>query len=153
MTVAESHASDFVAWHQDFVIKGNNGEAQEKNGSLDFLAANLKDVLFTIGFSHLGIFKLAAEPSEAGSESIRRLTASMYCEQMSFKAFVGGESLVTASSSAAPAGNGAGSTAAATPEAVLVGTEEPPMVVVSGARGPVLTEDIPERFTRIRRTL
>jgi phage tail-like protein len=158
VTVAESHAGDFVAWHQDFVINGNNGDAHEKNGTLDFLAPNLKDILFTIGFSHLGIFKLAAAPSQAGSESIRRLTASMYCEQMSFKTFVGAESFAAGTSPAAAAAGGSDSssgavTGGAAPATVFVGDEEPPLVVVSGANGPLLTQDIPDRFTRIRRTM
>jgi len=35
---------------------------------------------------------------------------------------------------------------------VFVGDQKPPLVVVSGANGPLVTQDIPDRFTRIRRT-
>ena len=37
-------------WHEDFVIKGNNGEDKEKGGTLEYLTADLKDVLFTLTF-------------------------------------------------------------------------------------------------------
>jgi len=30
ITLAESHADDFYRWHENFVIKGNNGETEEK---------------------------------------------------------------------------------------------------------------------------
>lgn len=84
ITFPESHADLFYKWHEDFVIKGNNGDAAEKSGSLDYLTPNLQEVLFTLTFSHLGIFKLTPEKVEAGSEQIRRLKAEMYCEEIKF---------------------------------------------------------------------
>lgn len=85
VTLPESAAQSFFDWHQDFVINGNNGSESEKNGMLEYLNPNLAEALFTITFQHLGIFKLAAEKVEAGSENIRRVKAEMYCEQMTFK--------------------------------------------------------------------
>jgi len=84
ITFPESHSKAFYQWHEDFVIKGNNGDDKEKGGTLEFLTPNLQEVLFTITFSHLGIFKLTPEKVESGSESIRRLKAEMYCEDMKF---------------------------------------------------------------------
>ncbi len=84
VTLAESHAQEFYDWHQDFVIKGNNGDDKERNGALEYLTPNLKDVLFTLTFKHLGIFKLCPEKVEAGGEAIRRVCAEMYCEGMGF---------------------------------------------------------------------
>jgi phage tail-like protein len=83
ITMAESHAQDFYNWHEDFVIRGNNGDGQEKSGSLEFLSSDLA-TLFTLKFSNLGIFKIGSESNVAGSESIRRVRAEMYCEQISF---------------------------------------------------------------------
>jgi len=82
VTFPESHGDMFYKWAEDFIVRGNNGDAAEKNGSLDFLTPNLKDSLFTINFHHLGIFKLTPEKVESGSENIRRLKAEMYCEDM-----------------------------------------------------------------------
>jgi len=84
VTLAESHSQEFSAWHESFVIKGQNGQDAEKGGTLDFLTPDLQTVLFTLTFSNLGIFKLTPEKVEAGSEQIRRLKAEMYCEDIKF---------------------------------------------------------------------
>jgi hypothetical protein len=84
VTLPESQAQSFFDWHEEFVIKGNNGAEEEKDGKLEYLAPNLADVLFTIEFHNLGIFKLAPEKGEAGSDQIQHVTAEMYCEQMMF---------------------------------------------------------------------
>jgi hypothetical protein len=47
------------------------------------LAPNLGDVLFTLDFHNLGIFKLASETVEAGDQ-VPRVRAEMYCQQMTF---------------------------------------------------------------------
>jgi phage tail-like protein len=85
ITCAESHADQLYAWHEDFVIKGNNGQDKEKGGTLEYLSADLKTVLFTLTVSGLGIFKLTPEKVESGSENIRRVKGEMYCEQITFK--------------------------------------------------------------------
>jgi phage tail-like protein len=85
VTLAESHAKEFYDWHEDFVIKGNNGDDKERGGTLTYLTPDLKTELFTITFEHLGIFKLTPEKVEAGSENIRRVKAEMYCEDMKFE--------------------------------------------------------------------
>ena len=84
ITLAESHAKEFFDWHEDFVIKGNNGQDKEKGGSLEFLTPNLSETLFTITFENLGIFKLTPEKVESGSENLRRIKAELYCEDMKF---------------------------------------------------------------------
>jgi phage tail-like protein len=85
ITFPESHSDEFYKWHEDFVIKGNNGDEKEKTGTLRYLTPNLQETLFTLTFKHLGIFKLTPEKVEAGSENIRRLKAELYCEEMSFE--------------------------------------------------------------------
>jgi phage tail-like protein len=84
VTLAAAHAEDFYDWLEDFVIKGNNTEDKEKNGSLEYLSPNLGTVLFSLTFRHLGIFKLSEEKAEAGSEAVRRVRAEMYCEEIVF---------------------------------------------------------------------
>jgi phage tail-like protein len=84
ITLAESHSKEFADWHKSFVIDGANGEDKEKGGTLEYLAPDLKTVLFTLTFDHLGIFKLTPEKVEAGSEQIRRVKAEMYCEDIKF---------------------------------------------------------------------
>jgi hypothetical protein len=84
ITLTESHAESWYKWHEDFVIKGDNGENKEKAGTLEFLTPDLKETLFTITFSHLGIFKLDLEKVATGSESIRRVKAELYVQDMKF---------------------------------------------------------------------
>ena len=84
IALAESHAKPLYAWHEDFVVNGNNGQDQERGGSLEYLASALRTVLFTLTFSGLGIFKLAPDKSEAGAEGVRRVKAEMYCEDVRF---------------------------------------------------------------------
>jgi len=84
LTLAESHADEFYRWHEDFVIKGNNGEEHEKGGTLEYLTPNLQEVLFTLHFYHLGVFKVAPDKVEASAEPIRRLKVEMYCEDIQF---------------------------------------------------------------------
>ena len=84
ITLAESHADEFYRWHEDFVIKGNNGEDHEKSGTLEYLTPNLSEVLFTLHFFHLGVFKVSPDKVEASGEPIRRLKVEMYCEDIRF---------------------------------------------------------------------
>jgi len=82
ITLPESHADDMYKWHEDFVIKGNNGDDKERNGTLEYLTPNLQEVLFTVTFKHLGIFKIAMDKVESGAEGLRRVKVEMYCEEM-----------------------------------------------------------------------
>ena len=84
VTVAESHAGDFLAWHDDFVVKGNNGQDQEKEGKLEFLSANRQDVLFTLSLHGLGIFRIGRVKQTSGTAAIATVEAHIYCESMSF---------------------------------------------------------------------
>jgi phage tail-like protein len=85
VTVAESHSEQWDKWHEDFVIKGNNGQKQEKTGSIEFLSEDLKSTLFSLDFGGLGIFKATHDKHEAGGENIKRTKYEMYCETIAFK--------------------------------------------------------------------
>jgi hypothetical protein len=98
LTVSESGADSFHAWHDDFVIKGMNGSQYEKNGTLEFLDPNMKDVMLTLELNNLGIFRLASvKPSLTdGTASVR---AWMYCEEIR----LGGNGLAEPEFSPSPA--------------------------------------------------
>ena len=108
ITFAESGSDGFRQWHENFVINGNSGQTNEKNGTLDYLSPNMKDVLFTLTFQHLGIFRLTPDKQVAGAEQVRRLRAEMYCEEMGVQ---------YGSSSASTKGTSAAASAAAAPAA------------------------------------
>ena len=86
LTLAESHADDFFKWHDDFVIKGNNGSEDEKTGSLSYLAQDLKTELFRLDFHGLGIFALDPDPYTTHADNLRHVTAQLYCESITFSA-------------------------------------------------------------------
>jgi len=84
LTIAESFAKPFMDWHEDFVIKGNCGDKNEKTGSLVYLSqSTTREELFTLNFSQLGIFKVTPEKVEVG-DKIRYVKVEMYCEQIKF---------------------------------------------------------------------
>jgi hypothetical protein len=85
VSLSEAGAQTWVDWHDDFVIKGNNGESNEKNGSLAFLSPNRTTELGRINFFNLGIFKLAFDEGDAAPDPIKRVTAELYCERMDFQ--------------------------------------------------------------------
>jgi hypothetical protein len=86
VTLPVSHAETWSAWHEDFVINGNAGPEHEKSATLDLMAANRKDVLLTLTLSGLGIYRLVADAQPSDSDAIRRVKASMYCEQVAVTA-------------------------------------------------------------------
>jgi T4-like virus tail tube protein gp19 len=78
VTIPESAAATFSAWHEDFVIAGHNDPTREKTGTLEYLSSDRRQTLFTLGLGRLGIYKLVAEqPQTAGSTP--HLRAHMYC--------------------------------------------------------------------------
>ena len=85
ITFPETIAQTWEAWFEDFVIKGNNGDANEKEGALVFLTPNLKTELAQITLHNLGIFALRRGPI-ANDAAVRRMTAELYCERMELKA-------------------------------------------------------------------
>lgn len=82
VTLSKATAQSWYNWHEDFVIKGNCGEANEKSGSIALLSPDLNSELARINLSNLGIFRIAEEG--ATGQQIRKVVADLYCEQMQF---------------------------------------------------------------------
>jgi hypothetical protein len=81
ITLPESVAQPFIDWHQSFVIDGKNSDDDERNGSLTYLATD-GTILGQLTFQHLGIIRAANDPTD---QTVRRVKAEMYCENMVFK--------------------------------------------------------------------
>ncbi len=84
LTVPEADAEGWYQWHKSFVIQGRSEQDQEKNGSLEYLAADRNTVLFTLNFYQLGIIKFQPDKLETGSDKLRYVKVEMYCERMEF---------------------------------------------------------------------
>ena len=82
ITLAASSAQTWVDWHNDFLIKGNSGAAQERSGAIVYLDPTRTSELGRVNLSNCGIFRLAQEQVEAGRDGIRRMVAELYCERM-----------------------------------------------------------------------
>jgi hypothetical protein len=83
ITISMSGADSWVDWYEDFVLNGNKGPAAERSGSIALLGPNLSDELARVDLSGLGIFRLTTDKDEdAPQDQIPRLTAHLYCEQM-----------------------------------------------------------------------
>jgi hypothetical protein len=80
---ATSPATNWLAWYDDFVLKGNNGDPNEKTFTLELglgpNAAGPPRMILT-GYG-VGIVALRALPVPAGS-SVRLLQAELYVERM-----------------------------------------------------------------------
>jgi hypothetical protein len=79
--LATASAESWRAWFRSFVTAGNSSSANEKSGSLSFLAPNLASVLATVSFHNLGIFRLEKAPADP-SGAVSHLVADLYCERM-----------------------------------------------------------------------
>jgi hypothetical protein len=73
-------AAAWYAWHKDFVIDGNNSNADERSGAIAFLAPDLKTELARIDLHNVGIVRVA--PAGGDQASIASVIADLYCERM-----------------------------------------------------------------------
>ncbi len=76
--VAPAGAADFVAWHEDFVLKGNATEDKEKSGSVALLSADGKETLVELKLHNVGIFGL----HDVLLDGTRALQVDLYVERM-----------------------------------------------------------------------
>lgn len=84
ITFAEVDAGPWEAWHEDFVINGNNDESKEKTGAIVFLSPDRQGELARILLHGVGIVSVEPEQGDAAADAIRRLKAELYCERMEF---------------------------------------------------------------------
>jgi hypothetical protein len=85
ITVAEAAAQPFIAWHEDFVIQGNNDESREKAGSLFLLSPDRTKTLARIKFYNMGIIQVGSTKAGSSSDTIARVEVEMYVERMEFQ--------------------------------------------------------------------
>ena len=89
VTLDESTANSWFDWLNSFVVQGNNGETQEKNGDLVVLGANGQSEIARVHLAHLGIHSLATD-KETAANAVRSVVARLYCDQASLE-WKGGE--------------------------------------------------------------
>jgi len=83
ITLSMAGAMDWFDWYEDFVLNGNNGPAAERTGTIRLLAPNLQNEIARVDLAGLGIYRLTTDKDEdAPPDQIARVTAHLYCEQM-----------------------------------------------------------------------
>ena len=82
ITFSAADLASWKAWFDDFVLKGNNGDAAERGGSISWLDPTLLKPLLRVELANVGIFRLVPEDVGAVAESIPRLNAEVYVETM-----------------------------------------------------------------------
>lgn len=85
ITLLATSAQSWFDWHQDFVVRGNCSDEDEKSGTLEFLSSNLKDVLAKIELFNIGIFKLEDGVFDPVNEPSATVRAELYVERMLLK--------------------------------------------------------------------
>ncbi len=85
ITLSEQFAASWQDWHEDFVIRGDNDDGQEKSGSLIFLSPDMKSELGRVNLNQCGIYRLSEAKSASGLLIPGFVTAELYCEQMTLK--------------------------------------------------------------------
>ena len=82
LTLSQAGSDSIVDWHRTFVIEGNNGEKEEKSGSIALLDPARRDTLLQVDLTGVGIFALERTTAAGGTDAISRITTRMYCEEM-----------------------------------------------------------------------
>jgi phage tail-like protein len=85
LTMAEANAGSWAAWLDDFLVKGNNSNDKERDGSIVYLDYTRQTELGRLNLFNCGIIRLAPQKAQAGSESVRKVRAELYCERMEFE--------------------------------------------------------------------
>lgn len=86
LTLPQAQAGPFTQWFYQFVVQGQNSDAHERSGTLEFLASDLQTILFVLNFGHLGIFRMSPDPQSQNSP-VPLVKVEMYCETMQLTQF------------------------------------------------------------------
>jgi hypothetical protein len=84
-TISMADHEEWSKWFDDFVIKGNNGQDKELNGSIEWLDQSTKEVLGSIELRQCGIFSMSQAKLEANKDGIAQFTVEFYCEAVELK--------------------------------------------------------------------
>lgn len=80
-----AYAESWFRWYEDFVVKGNNSDSNELSGSITYVAPNLTKDLLTIDLKNVGIASLKIDKADSSNDTIKRVKAELYVEDMEFK--------------------------------------------------------------------
>ena len=71
-----------MSWYEDFVMKGHQDPKAEKNGSIIFLAPNLKDEVYRVNLFNVGIKSFMVDKASASEEQMKKVKFELYVGSM-----------------------------------------------------------------------
>ncbi len=80
--IAYAHAGPLVKWHNEFLVKKSADPAAERNGALEFLAADKKTVIFSIKLMNVGLSSLSIPKSDGNQDALRICKFELYVGSM-----------------------------------------------------------------------
>jgi T4-like virus tail tube protein gp19 len=80
--IAQAHAGALTKWHNEFLIKKSADPAAERNGALEFLAADKSTVIFSIKLSNIGLSSMSIPKSDGNQDAIRLCKFELYVGSM-----------------------------------------------------------------------
>ncbi len=81
-TISSYYCKALNDWHEKSNKVGSADPSVQKHGSIEFLAPNLRDVLFRIELNEVGLFSLQTVASTANSNDIKRTKFELYVGRM-----------------------------------------------------------------------
>ena len=84
LTLPITDAEPWLDFLDDFVIRGNNADEFERQGSIELLDTSLKDTQFTLDLQNVGIVRARRLRLDAGSEVVATMEVELYCESVVF---------------------------------------------------------------------
>ncbi len=80
--IAYAHAGDLVKWHNEFLVARQKDPAAERNGAIEFLAADKKTVVFTLKLMNVGLSNLSIPKSDGNQDALRMCKFELYVGSM-----------------------------------------------------------------------
>lgn len=81
-TIALEYADKLLAWHEQYVNKGQRDNKAQKHGSIEFLSPDLKKTLFEIRLFEMGLHTCHVVSSTANADPIKRVKGEVYVGRM-----------------------------------------------------------------------
>jgi hypothetical protein len=82
LTLSVSDIGPWENWLETFVVGGQNSDADEKSGSIEFLDSTLRTVLGRLDLQHVGIVRLLRLAPSGDPDALGRFQVELYVEEM-----------------------------------------------------------------------
>jgi hypothetical protein len=84
LSISAADSEPWRAWAEDWFLRGKSLAGDHKDGSIRFLAPDMKQEIGRIDLKTVGLKKFADDPHTANAEKIKRINVELYVEEMEF---------------------------------------------------------------------